>query len=270
MHLAMHESILTRLSAAVVTPPFEPQQNTVLTPGPEGRLVFSGFRVPAGVTVTFVDGAGDVLITSRGALTIDGTLDAGARSLTLTGESVTFGPAYSLTGSGSTLSINAPTFDPGPAGSLRGNVFLNGARLATGESLPGESYGVAVRFIQRPIADWSDFAISSDESTRFVQGSAAAEGTVSASGTGAAPWLTASTGRIELRDPVGTISNANSVVGSNGGAPNSLVLTALVAPPAPFSFASLQVTAVPEPGAWSLLLVGAAALLLCHRLRRDR
>lgn len=293
MKFAAHDSVLPRLSAAVQTPPFEPTQDTVLTPGPEGRLVFPAFRVLAGVKVSFQGGGDVVTIVSRGDIVVDGTLDTGGRSLTLDGQTVTFGATSALTGGAGVLNVNSPIFDPGSPGNLRGNVVLNGARLATGEPLPGESDGSVAPIIGAPIVvsgnatilspsasgtvtlqqpgaitDWSAFELTPGEATRFTQGG----GTVTPAGGGAVSWVSASTGRIELRDPVGgTVSDANSIVGASGQGPSSLVVAGVTAPPAPFRFASLEVSAVPEPGAWALLLGGAAALfLLRHLMRRDR
>lgn len=249
MKLAAHDGVLSRLSAAVQTPPFEPTQDTVLTPGPEGRLVFSAFRIPAGVRVSF-EGAGDaVTIVSRGDLVVDGALDAGGRSLTLDGPSIAFGSNHALIESARSLNINAPRVDPGMTRTLRGNVFLNGARLSTAE-----------------IGNGQPGTISSGTTTRFVPGWNAE----SPSGSGATPWITASTGPIGLGNSHGTISPANAVVGSGGEGPSTLVVAASVAPPAPFLFATAGVTAVPEPGAWVLLLAGTAALLIHRFLQRDR
>lgn len=54
MQPSTHGAVLTRLIAGVETPPFDAQQNTALTPGPEGRLVSSGFPIPTGVTVALL------------------------------------------------------------------------------------------------------------------------------------------------------------------------------------------------------------------------
>lgn len=77
---------------------FAPVADTVLSLPADGRLSFSAFAVPAGVSVSFDGAASMVVIEASDRIAVEGTLDAGARALSSMAPSVSFGDHFFLCG----------------------------------------------------------------------------------------------------------------------------------------------------------------------------
>lgn len=141
--------LLAKFSVSLAVPYAQPNSNSTSTSWEydlpsDGTLYFGDLILPQGVGARFQGSATRIILNAEGSIRIDGALDAGPRALTLNAPSISFGPNFFLTGSGTEFSINAAQFDGGPNFNPRGDVFLNGQRLSTGPTLPGENFGAVI------------------------------------------------------------------------------------------------------------------------------
>jgi len=140
-------SLFTHVSHAVpdsytLLSPVSTDSSWVFDVPEDGLLQFESLLVPLGVSAAFQGDSSQISLFARNEIRIDGSLNVGSRSLSLNAPRITFGPQYFLTGSGSRLDINTTAFDGGANFNPRGEVYLNGQRVATGGTLPGETFGL--------------------------------------------------------------------------------------------------------------------------------
>jgi len=114
-----------------------------------GLLQFESLLVPLGVSAAFQGSSSQISLFASNEIRIDGSLNVGNRSLSLNAPRITFGPEYFLTSSGARLDINSTAFDGGANFNPRGEVYLNGQRISTGGTLPGETFGGIVLTFQQ-------------------------------------------------------------------------------------------------------------------------